>query len=188
MLLPMNPGCLVFRPHGLITWCFTSLVLMSWTDSELNPVSGGFPLKIYFWHHCVKNKFWQQLIILQPWQRKGIHRRSKFACLSVDSQKPSLWIGIIVMNHLIIYLLLFSQTRDGGQRTTIYKRDPSKQYGLKMKTSRMFFSEVDRRFDAMPFTLRYQISLGHLRDSTNINWIKKCKWIHSPATFIGKPH
>uniref|UniRef100_A0A9J7XUM4 Proliferation-associated 2G4, a n=1 Tax=Cyprinus carpio carpio TaxID=630221 RepID=A0A9J7XUM4_CYPCA len=48
----------------------------------------------------------------------------------------------------------FLNARDGGQRTTIYKRDPSKQYGLKMKTSRMFFSEVERRFDAMPFTLR----------------------------------
>ncbi|KAG9340240.1 hypothetical protein JZ751_021681 [Albula glossodonta] len=46
------------------------------------------------------------------------------------------------------------KARDGGQRTTIYKRDPSKQYGLKMKTSRIFFSEVERRFDAMPFTLR----------------------------------
>ncbi|KAA0713361.1 Proliferation-associated protein 2G4 IRES-specific cellular trans-acting factor 45 kDa [Triplophysa tibetana] len=46
------------------------------------------------------------------------------------------------------------KARDGGQRTTIYKRDPNKQYGLKMKTSRMFFSEVERRFDAMPFTLR----------------------------------
>ncbi|XP_060925023.1 proliferation-associated protein 2G4a [Limanda limanda] len=46
------------------------------------------------------------------------------------------------------------KARDGGLRTTIYKRDPSKQYGLKMKTSRTFFSEVERRFDAMPFTLR----------------------------------
>ncbi|KPP72368.1 proliferation-associated protein 2G4-like [Scleropages formosus] len=46
------------------------------------------------------------------------------------------------------------KARDAGQRTTIYKRDPSKQYGLKMKTSRMFFSEVERRFDTMPFTLR----------------------------------
>uniref|UniRef100_A0A0G2JVS2 Proliferation-associated 2G4 n=1 Tax=Rattus norvegicus TaxID=10116 RepID=A0A0G2JVS2_RAT len=35
-----------------------------------------------------------------------------------------------------------------------FERDPSKQYGLKMKTSRAFFSEVERRFDAMPFTLR----------------------------------
>ncbi|KAF7667753.1 hypothetical protein LDENG_00051330 [Lucifuga dentata] len=46
------------------------------------------------------------------------------------------------------------KAKDGGLRTTIYKRDPSKQYGLKMKTSRMFLSEVERRFDAMPFTLR----------------------------------
>ncbi|KAK5872341.1 hypothetical protein PBY51_013054 [Eleginops maclovinus] len=46
------------------------------------------------------------------------------------------------------------KARDAGLRTTIYKRDPSKQYGLKMKTSRTFFSEVERRFDAMPFTLR----------------------------------
>ncbi|KAJ8403977.1 hypothetical protein AAFF_G00343270 [Aldrovandia affinis] len=46
------------------------------------------------------------------------------------------------------------KARDAGQRTTIYKRDPSKQYGLKMKTSRVFFSEVERRFDTMPFTLR----------------------------------
>uniref|UniRef100_A0A4W4HIC5 Peptidase M24 domain-containing protein n=1 Tax=Electrophorus electricus TaxID=8005 RepID=A0A4W4HIC5_ELEEL len=46
------------------------------------------------------------------------------------------------------------KAKDSGQRTTVYKRDPSKQYGLKMKTSRIFFSEVERRFDAMPFTLR----------------------------------
>lgn len=46
------------------------------------------------------------------------------------------------------------KAKDGGLRTTIYKRDPSKQYGLKMKTSRFFLSEVERRFDAMPFTLR----------------------------------
>lgn len=49
------------------------------------------------------------------------------------------------------------KAKDAGQRTTIYKRDPSKQYGLKMKTSRAFFSEVERRFDAMPFTLRYYV-------------------------------
>ncbi|KAG9269096.1 proliferation-associated protein 2G4b [Astyanax mexicanus] len=46
------------------------------------------------------------------------------------------------------------KAKDSGRRTTVYKRDPSKQYGLKMKTSRVFFSEVERRFDAMPFTLR----------------------------------
>ncbi|KAJ3587120.1 hypothetical protein NHX12_013510 [Muraenolepis orangiensis] len=46
------------------------------------------------------------------------------------------------------------KAKDGGQRTTIYKRDPNKVYGLKMKASRAFFSEVEKRFDAMPFTLR----------------------------------
>lgn len=54
---------------------------------------------------------------------------------------------------------LHFQAKDAGQRTTIYKRDPSKQYGLKMKTSRAFFSEVERRFDTMPFTLRYLLLL-----------------------------
>lgn len=47
-----------------------------------------------------------------------------------------------------------TQAKDGGQRTTVYKRDPNKVYGLKMKTSRTFFSEMERRFDTMPFTLR----------------------------------
>ncbi|XP_059817520.1 proliferation-associated protein 2G4-like [Hypanus sabinus] len=46
------------------------------------------------------------------------------------------------------------KAKDAGQRTTVYKRDPTQQYGLKMKTSRAFFSEVERRFDTMPFTLR----------------------------------
>uniref|UniRef100_A0A8C6T9L6 Proliferation-associated 2G4, b n=1 Tax=Neogobius melanostomus TaxID=47308 RepID=A0A8C6T9L6_9GOBI len=46
------------------------------------------------------------------------------------------------------------KSKDGGQRTTVYKRDPNKVYGLKMKTSRAFFSEMERRFDRMPFTLR----------------------------------
>uniref|UniRef100_A0A8C6NU73 Proliferation-associated 2G4, a n=1 Tax=Nothobranchius furzeri TaxID=105023 RepID=A0A8C6NU73_NOTFU len=45
------------------------------------------------------------------------------------------------------------KARDSGLRTTIYKRDPSKQYGLKMKTSRTFFSEVERRFDCFALLL-----------------------------------
>ncbi|KAM9829701.1 proliferation-associated protein 2G4-like [Syngnathus typhle] len=46
------------------------------------------------------------------------------------------------------------KAKDGGLRTTVYKRDPNKVYGLKMKTSRTFFSEMERRFDKMAFTLR----------------------------------
>ena len=65
-----------------------------------------------------------------------------------------LYISYLAKCACPMFLCSYTQARDGGQRTTIYKRDPSKQYGLKMKTSRMFFSEVERRFDAMPFTLR----------------------------------
>uniref|UniRef100_A0A8C5CTF8 Proliferation-associated 2G4, b n=1 Tax=Gadus morhua TaxID=8049 RepID=A0A8C5CTF8_GADMO len=57
------------------------------------------------------------------------------------------------------------KAKDGGQRTTIYKRDPNKVYGLKMKTSRMFFSEVERRFDAMPFTLRHVNATNALQNT-----------------------
>ena len=57
-------------------------------------------------------------------------------------------------NHLRCMLTFAIQAKDGGQRTTVYKRDPNKVYGLKMKTSRTFFSEMERRFDTMPFTLR----------------------------------
>lgn len=54
-------------------------------------------------------------------------------------------------------LCVANQAKDGGLRTTVYKRDPDKVYGLKMKTSRTFFSEMERRFDKMAFTLRYFI-------------------------------
>jgi len=39
-------------------------------------------------------------------------------------------------------------------RTTVYKRNLSEKYSLKMKASRAFFSEVNQRFPTMPFTLR----------------------------------
>jgi len=38
-------------------------------------------------------------------------------------------------------------------RTTVYKRKDA-QYNLKMKTSRAFFSEVDKKYEMMPFSLR----------------------------------
>lgn len=66
-----------------------------------------------------------------------------------------LFLRCLPLTQVILITSLCLQARDSGQRTTVYKRDPSKQYGLKMKTSRMFFSEVERRFDTMPFTLRY---------------------------------
>lgn len=40
-------------------------------------------------------------------------------------------------------------------RTTIFKRRVETTYDLKIKTSRQLFGEVNRRFPAVPFTLRY---------------------------------
>lgn len=74
-----------------------------------------------------------------------------FRVLFDSEWSPELWIPL----KSEVTVCMCAQAKDGVQRTTIYKRDPHKQYGLKMKTSRMFFSEVERRFDAMPFTLRY---------------------------------
>ncbi|CAB1353777.1 unnamed protein product [Coregonus sp. 'balchen'] len=80
-----------------------------------------------------------------------------FKCTAIEGEKDHEKVEFEVHEVYAVDVLISTgegKARDGGQRTTIYKRDPSKQYGLKMKTSRMFFSEVERRFDAMPFTLR----------------------------------
>jgi len=44
--------------------------------------------------------------------------------------------------------------RPSELRTTVFKRNISEKYSLKMKASRQFFSEVNARFPTMPFTLR----------------------------------
>jgi len=46
------------------------------------------------------------------------------------------------------------KARDMDNRTTIYKKNEEIVYQLKMKTSRAFFSDADKRFGTMPFTLR----------------------------------
>uniref|UniRef100_A0A8D0Q0N7 Peptidase M24 domain-containing protein n=1 Tax=Sus scrofa TaxID=9823 RepID=A0A8D0Q0N7_PIG len=54
------------------------------------------------------------------------------------------------------------KAKDAGQRAIIYNRDPSKQYGLKMKTSSAFFSEVERHFDVMLFFVLFFFNLSPL--------------------------
>lgn len=39
-------------------------------------------------------------------------------------------------------------------RTTVYKKTDDMVYSLKMKASRVFFSEAQQKFGAMPFSLR----------------------------------
>lgn len=46
------------------------------------------------------------------------------------------------------------KTKQGEERTTVYKRIPDVQYRLKRKTSRFLLNEVQKNFPALPFTLR----------------------------------
>mmetsp|Transcript_4636 Transcript_4636/g.4154 ORF Transcript_4636/g.4154 Transcript_4636/m.4154 type:complete len:418 (-) Transcript_4636:91-1344(-) len=45
--------------------------------------------------------------------------------------------------------------KDKGIRTTVHKRVLDKKYSLKVKTSRSFYSEINKRFPTFPFSLRY---------------------------------
>jgi hypothetical protein len=40
-------------------------------------------------------------------------------------------------------------------RTTVYRRQVDQKHGLKVKASRQFFNEVNRRYPTLPFSLRY---------------------------------
>lgn len=41
-----------------------------------------------------------------------------------------------------------------NHRTTLYKRNVDKSFQLRVKSSRAFFSEVQKKYATMPFTLR----------------------------------
>ena len=44
--------------------------------------------------------------------------------------------------------------RESEFRTTVYKRELDAQYNLKIKSSRAFFAEVNKRFPTLPFAIR----------------------------------
>lgn len=44
--------------------------------------------------------------------------------------------------------------KEQGSRTTVYKRLVDMKYGLKVKASRVFFNEINRRFPTLPFPIR----------------------------------
>jgi len=50
--------------------------------------------------------------------------------------------------------------KEGEQRCTVYKRELEQVYNLKMKSSRAFFTEMNKRFPTLPF------SLAQFEDST----------------------
>jgi len=44
--------------------------------------------------------------------------------------------------------------KESAVRTTVFKRELSTVYSLKMKSSRSFFSEMGKRFPTLPFAIR----------------------------------
>ena len=44
--------------------------------------------------------------------------------------------------------------RESELRTTVFKRELDQQYNLKSKSARSFFSEVNKRFPTLPFSIR----------------------------------
>ena len=44
--------------------------------------------------------------------------------------------------------------KEQGSRTTVFKRLVDMKYGLKVKASRVFFNEINRRYPTLPFPLR----------------------------------
>merc|ERR1740130_161638 len=45
-------------------------------------------------------------------------------------------------------------TKETELRNTVFKRAPDSSYGLKTQKARQFLHEVNKRFPALPFTLR----------------------------------
>lgn len=44
--------------------------------------------------------------------------------------------------------------KEGDYRTTVYKRELDTQYNLKIKSARAFFSEVNKKYPTLPFSIR----------------------------------
>lgn len=44
--------------------------------------------------------------------------------------------------------------KEGDFRTTVYKRELDTQYNLKLKSSRAFFQEINKKYPTLPFSIR----------------------------------
>jgi methionine aminopeptidase len=48
--------------------------------------------------------------------------------------------------------------RERDTRTTVFKRETTVGYNLQMKSSKAIFSQINKRFPSLPFTLRYVVA------------------------------
>lgn len=86
-----------------------------------------------------------------------------------------------------------SQARLEESRTTIYQRDSSVSYQLKMKNSRAVFSEVQKKAGAFPFNIRCledeKRSRMGLQEAVQHSLVKPYEVVYTPAnTFVAAYH
>ncbi|CAK8673997.1 proliferation-associated protein 2G4-like [Clavelina lepadiformis] len=90
-------------------------------------------------HNCIDG---EKTIIQNPTEKqKQDHEESEFECHEVYAVDCLVSTGD-------------GHPRSQDTRTTIYKRNPEIIYQLKMKASRAVFSEVEKKFNTMCFTIR----------------------------------
>eukprot|EP00041_Stephanoeca_diplocostata_P019563 m.424062 g.424062 ORF g.424062 m.424062 type:complete len:394 (-) comp21337_c0_seq1:1225-2406(-) len=93
-------------------------------------------------HQLTKNKIdGEKAVILNPNEQQNKDHKD----------------GVVEANEVYAIECIVStgegKSREGEQRTTVFKKSDL-VYQLKMKSSRSFFSEVTKKFNVMPFTLR----------------------------------
>ncbi|CAO4374642.1 unnamed protein product [Caenorhabditis nigoni] len=91
-------------------------------------------------------------------ERNVIDGEKKIIQNSGEKQKGEVEKVTIDKHEAYAIDILFStgkgQPKDMDTRTTVYKKNESVSYQLKMKASRVFFSDVNKQHGPMPFSLR----------------------------------
>ncbi|KAH8092637.1 proliferation-associated protein 1 [Cristinia sonorae] len=115
-----------------------------------------------------------------------------------ESQKKDFETITFAENEVYGVDILISSGEDGKarleeSRTTVYQKDSTVNYQLKMKTSRAVFSEVQKKAGAFPFNLRSledekRARLG-LQEAVQHGLVKPYEVIYAPAgTFVAGFH
>ncbi|KAF7424196.1 Curved DNA-binding protein (42 kDa protein) [Pleurotus ostreatus] len=115
-----------------------------------------------------------------------------------ESQKREFETITFAENEVYGMDILISTGEDGKarleeSRTTIYQRDSTVTYQLKMKTSRAVFSEVQKKSGAFPFNIRCledekRARMG-LQEAVQHSLVKPYEVIYTPAgTFVAAFH
>ncbi|KAE9391373.1 proliferation-associated protein 1 [Gymnopus androsaceus JB14] len=115
-----------------------------------------------------------------------------------EGQKRDFEAATFAENEVYGVDILVSSGEDGKarveeSRTTIYQRDSTVSYQLKMKTSRAVFSEVQKKAGAFPFNIRCledekRARMG-LQEATQHSLVKPYDVVFTPAgTFVAAFH